>query len=138
MSSTATENNEDARRVQRALLAHLRQEFMAPAAAIVGYVDILIEDAKQLSLDNYLSDLQRIHGAGHALHALLQSVLAQEQSQSSTIFDQSKLRHDLRTPINAIKGYGEMLIEDASDSGHQVLLADLSKLLAEADGVLKL
>jgi adenylate cyclase len=138
MNSTTTEDGEDVRRVQRALLAHLRQEFMAPAAAIVGYIDILIEDAKRLSLDSYLSDLRRIHGAGHALHALLQSVLAQEQSQSSTIFDHAKLRHDLRTPINAIKGYGEMLIEDASDSGHQVLLADLSKLLAEADGVLKL
>ena len=138
MSSTATEDSEAARRVQRALLAHLRQEFMAPAAAIVGYVDILIEDAKRLSLDGYLADLQRIHGAGHALHALLQSVLAQEQSESPAIFDHSKLRHDLRTPINAIKGYGEMLIEDASEGGHEVLLADLGKLLTEADGVLTL
>jgi len=45
MSSTTTEDGEDVRRVQRALLAHLRQEFMAPAAAIVGYVDILIDSA---------------------------------------------------------------------------------------------
>ena len=42
------------------------------------------------------------------------------------------LRHDLRTPINAIKGYGEMLREDAADGGADALVADLDKLLGEA------
>src|SRR6202030_2043043 len=42
------------------------------------------------------------------------------------------LRHDLRTPINAIKGYGEMLREDAADGGAETLVADLDKLLKEA------
>jgi class 3 adenylate cyclase len=135
---TAAQGNEHARRVQRALLAYLRQEFTAPAAAIVGYVDILIEDAKRLSLNSYLPDLERIQSAGHALHSLLQSVLAHEHSDDSVIFEPSKLRHDLRTPINAIKGYGEMLVEDASGDGHDMLLADLGKLLTAADGVLRL
>ena len=133
---TATDGSEDARRVQRALLAHLRQEFMAPAAAIVGYAEILIEAAKRLSLDSYLPDLERILSAGHSLHSLLQSVLAHEDSDRSEIFNQSKLRHDLRTPINAIKGYGEMLAEDAADS-HGEMLADIGKLLAAADSMLK-
>jgi len=133
-----SDSGEQAKRVQRALIAHLRQEFTAPAAAIVGYTDILIEDARRLKLDAYLPDLERIHRAGHSLHSLLQSVLAQELSDNQAIFDPSKLRHDLRTPINAIKGYGEMLVEDASDGGHEVLLADLGKLLAAAEGVLKL
>jgi class 3 adenylate cyclase len=134
----ATEEKEDARRIQRALLAHLRQEFLAPAAAIVGYVDILIDDARRLSLDAFLPDLERIQRAGHGLHALLQSVLANEHASDGVIFDRAKLRHDLRTPINAIKGYGEMLVEDASDGGHEVLLADLDKLLKAANGVLTL
>ena len=72
----AGDGGEHARRVQRALLAHLRQEFIAPAAAIVGYTEILLEDAKHLALDAYLPDLERIRSAGSALHALLQSVLA--------------------------------------------------------------
>jgi class 3 adenylate cyclase len=42
------------------------------------------------------------------------------------------LRHDLRTPINAIKGYGEMLREDAGDSGANALVGDLDKMLGEA------
>ena len=41
------------------------------------------------------------------------------------------MRHDLRTPINAIKGYSEMLREDAADAGTDTLVADLDKLLGE-------
>ncbi|MGH9810662.1 MAG: response regulator, partial [Terriglobia bacterium] len=37
----------------------------------------------------------------------------------------------MRTPINAIKGYGEMLREDAVDAGEGAFVADLDKLLAE-------
>ena len=131
------DRSDDAIRVQRALLAHLRQEFIAPANAIVGYTDILIEDARKLALDSFLPDLEKIRSAGHALHALLQSVLAHERSGDQVIFDPSKLRHDLRTPINAIKGYGEMLVEDA-EGVHEVLVADLGKLLTAANGVLKM
>jgi signal transduction histidine kinase len=122
---------EDAR-FQRALLAHLRQEFTAPAAAILGYVEILIEDATRLALDGFLPDLHRIQQAGTALQNLLQAVLA----QTGAVIDPRKLRHDLRTPMNAIKGYGEMLIEDAANAGRETFLDDLSRLLAAVEGVL--
>ena len=129
--------NDEAAHLQRALLAHLRQEFTAPAAAIVGYVDILIDEAQRQSLSSYLSDLERIRTAGHALHELLQSVLAQGQAADAPIFNAAKLRHDLRTPLNAIKGYGEMLAEDAADAGHDVLVADLGRTLASATAMLE-
>src|SRR6478735_4142593 len=122
----------DDARFQRALLAHLRQEFTAPAAAILGYVEILIEDATRLELDAFLPDLNRIRQAGIALQDLLQSVLA----QTSEAIDPRKLRHDLRTPMNAIKGYGEMLIEDAASAGRETFVADLSRLLTAVEGVL--
>ena len=44
-----------------------------------------------------------------------------------------KLRHDLRTPINAVKGYGEMIVEDAIDGGHDAIVSDLKKLLDAAE-----
>lgn len=40
------------------------------------------------------------------------------------------LRHDLRTPVNAIIGYGEMLLEDAADDAPPAFAADLSQLPA--------
>ena len=123
----------DDARFQRALLAHLRQEFTAPAAAILGYVEILIEDATRLELDALLPDLDRIQQAGIALQNLLQAVLAQKTDEA---IDPRKLRHDLRTPMNAIKGYGEMLIEDAADAERETFVADLSRLLTAVQGML--
>src|SRR5262245_39080040 len=122
----------DDARLQRALLAHLRQEFTAPAAAILGYAEMLIEDATRLGLTALLPDLERIQTAGASLQNLLQSVLARE----GAAIDRGKLRHDLRTPMNAIKGYGEMLVEDAMAARPDRLVADLSRLLAAVQGVL--
>jgi adenylate cyclase len=122
----------DDTRFQRALLAHLRQEFTAPAAAILGYVEILIEDATRLELDAFLPDLSRIQQAGIALQDLLQTVLA----HTGEAIDPRKLRHDLRTPMNAVKGYGEMLIEDAAGAGRDTFVADLSRLLTAVQGML--
>lgn len=41
----------------------------------------------------------------------------------------SEARHNLRTPINHILGYGEMLMEDAADQGHAQSVADLQQIL---------
>ena len=51
-------------RLHNALRAHLRQEFVAPAAAIVGFADIVIEDAERAGLSDYAADLDRIRSAG--------------------------------------------------------------------------
>lgn len=48
----------------------------------------------------------------------------------------AKLRHDLRTPINAILGYSEILIEDTEEGGDAVLLADLKKIHAAGSELL--
>ncbi len=110
---------------------------MAPAAAIVGFADIVIEDAERAGLSDYAADLDRIRSAGLSLQALLDEVLQQSGEVDDIVGYRTKLRHDLRTPINAVKGYGEMIVEDARDSGHDSLLPDLEKLLAAADGILE-
>jgi class 3 adenylate cyclase len=40
----------------------------------------------------------------------------------------SKIRHDLRTPINQIIGYSELLEEEAEDAGQSGLVPDLRKI----------
>jgi sigma-B regulation protein RsbU (phosphoserine phosphatase) len=50
----------------------------------------------------------------------------------------SHLRHDLRTPINQIIGYGELLREEAADAGHKGYDADLQKILQAAKTLLGL
>ena len=47
-----------------------------------------------------------------------------------------RLRHDLRTPLNAVKGYSELLIEDMEADGEHPLREDLVKLKDSADQLL--
>jgi phosphoserine phosphatase RsbU/P len=50
----------------------------------------------------------------------------------------SHLRHDLRTPINQIIGYSELLMEEAADAGHGAYDADLKRIQRAAKALLDL
>src|SRR5207302_7495684 len=47
------------------------------------------------------------------------------------------LRHDLRTPVNHIVGYAEMLLEDLQGEGHESRRRSLEQALAAARDALK-
>ena len=123
--------------MERALVAYVRQELSAPAIALMGYAEILMDDAVQARRGQSIDDLQRILDASRTLHRLIVSLLepaaVRHAAGDTDPADYRRtLRHDLRTPINAIKGYGEMLREDAADGNADALVADLDKLLGEA------
>src|SRR5664279_2747807 len=125
------------KRTERALVAYIRQELSAPAIAVMGYAEMLMDDAVQAGRVPLIDDLQRILDASRTLHRLILSLLdpatIHKSDGSADLADYRRtLRHDLRTPINAIKGYGEMLREDAADGGAKTFVADLDKLLEEA------
>jgi adenylate cyclase len=137
--SATTDLNEQGadRRTERALVAYVRQELSAPATAIMGYAEMLMDDAAPADRGQFTDDLQRILDASRNLNRLILSLLDPatiHQAGGSTELTEYRrtLRHDLRTPINAIKGYGEMLREDAADGGAETFVADLDKLLKEA------
>ena len=58
-------------RLDHAVAAFLRQEFGASIAAIIGFLDILIEDARQQDLADFVPDLERMRVAGEQLSALI-------------------------------------------------------------------
>jgi adenylate cyclase len=124
------------RRTERALVAYVRQELSAPATAVMGYAEILMDDAVKADCAKRTDDLRRILDASRTLHGLILSLLDPatvhriDGSEGLAEFHRT-LRHDLRTPINTIKGYGEMLREDASDGSAETFGADLDKLLGE-------
>jgi phosphoserine phosphatase RsbU/P len=125
------------RRTERALVAYVRQELSAPATAIMGYAEMLMDDTAPADRGQFTDDLQRILDASRNLNRLILSLLdpatIHQAGGSAELTEYRRtLRHDLRTPINAIKGYGEMLREDAADGGAETLVADLDKLLKEA------
>src|SRR5262245_40406660 len=124
-------------RAERALVAYVRQELSAPATAILGYAEMLMDDAVQAGRKQFTNDLERILDASRSLHELVLSLLDPATVHpTGCSVDLAEFRrtlhHDLRTPINAIKGYGEMLREDAADGSAESFVADLDNLLKEA------
>src|SRR6516225_9391112 len=123
-------------RLSRAVRAFLRQELQAPANAVTDFPDIMIEDARRSALDDVLPDLQRMHGASVQLNRFVKSIVEKSGGEDVESFESfhRRVRHDLRNPLNAIKGYSEMLIEDMPPE--HALLGDLEKLKQSADRLL--
>ena len=131
----------ETQRARRARLANLRQELVAPVSAILGFAEMLHQDAARNGPEEAVADLARILTAAGDLHAMVDRLLDKELAES--LFEgadeaaaQQKLRHDLRTPINAIKGYSEMLLEDLEDLGAERMRADFDILLDQVDQLL--
>ncbi len=126
----------------RLRLANMRRALTAPAASIVGYAELLSESAGDAGLGDFEPDLERIRQAATQLHGMVDALVEQGALDKILAEDnleeaQRHLRHDLRTPINAIKGYAEMLAEDLQDDGGpEDLLADFHRIIGEADTLL--
>jgi len=127
-------------RLNRALAAYLRQEVQAPAMAIADFLDILVEDARRLDAEDMLGDLDRMQSAAAKLNAFVSAVVTNSSSdrklgENDSEFNR-RIRHDLRTPLNAVIGYSEMLVEDMEDQDDAPLRDDLIKLKQAADQLL--
>jgi adenylate cyclase len=137
----ATQGDAPSARTDRALITYIQQELSAPAQAIAGYAEMLLDEAEKGGRDDFREDLERIQSASRALNGLIALLVDPMRSGREPDGDgedyRRRLRHDLRTPINAIKGYGEMLREDAADFDDAgALVEDLDQLLAEASRLL--
>jgi adenylate cyclase len=127
----------DASRTQKAFLGHLRHELRTPINAMIGYSEMLLEDAAERGLADFIPDLQKIHTASNQLLARVNDIFDPAKLDAGQ-FDLeletfgANLHHTLRTPITAIVGYSEMLLEDAADRHQEDFIADLEKIHAAA------
>ncbi|HVY69218.1 MAG TPA: Cache 3/Cache 2 fusion domain-containing protein, partial [Verrucomicrobiae bacterium] len=71
----AKEAAEQANQTKSAFLANMSHELRTPMNAIIGYSEILMEDAADLGDDSYLPDLKKIHDAAKHLLGLINDVL---------------------------------------------------------------
>jgi class 3 adenylate cyclase len=136
-----TERGLERERQRRARLANMRQELLAPVSALVGYGEMLIEKARGPELEDIGADLQRILISAQELLKLVDRLLdiddvARRQAGANLGELQARLRHDLRNPLNAIKGYAELLLEELDEVGAATARPDLEALLSEADSLL--
>ncbi len=71
----AMEAAEAANRAKSGFLANMSHELRTPMNAIIGYSEMLMEDAEDDGNEDVLSDLQKIHSAATHLLALINDVL---------------------------------------------------------------
>ena len=138
MTSSAGEARPD--RARDALLAHLRHELRTPVNAILGYSEMLLEDEAP---GRVRPDLQKIQAGGRTLLALINELLDPARLGPAASPEEleaagARIRHDLRTPVNAILGYSEMLLEEAEGSGEDASVDDLRRIHGAATRLLAL
>src|SRR5436305_7220703 len=82
-------------------LAKVRHDLRTPINHIIGFSEILLEEAPPELPENFVQDLQKIRAGGMRLLELLNQHLSTEAFPSSKP-DQRQLCHELRTPVNHI------------------------------------
>ena len=106
-------------------LSKIRHDLRTPINHILGYCEMLQED-EQIP-DQFLPDLGKIHAGGKQLLALIAEYF-DEETYKTKRGDVQRLCHDLRTPVNQIIGYSEMLQDEAEEMGRKKYLPDLRKI----------
>lgn len=66
---------EAANRTKSTFLANMSHELRTPMNAIIGYSEMLIEEAQDLDQPDFIPDLEKIRGAGKHLLALINDIL---------------------------------------------------------------
>lgn len=132
-------------------LTKLRHDLRSPINAIVGYSEMLLEEGFAEDDQALADDVRKIWNAGKELQHFVDEVFAPESFRRHQGASREKraafakdVDHRLRTPLNAVIGYSELLLEREKDSGHGAFTSDLEKigragrqLLDQADAIIK-
>ncbi len=120
----------------RAYIAMIVQKIADPAQAMLGYQELVVEEVRKVGPTAALPDLEKVLRAARELNALIERLVDTPADNVSIATANATLRHDLRTPMNAILGYSEMVIEDFGEALSQRLLGDISRIIDESRNLL--
>ena len=118
-------------------LSNIRHNLRTPLNQIIGYSEMLQEEAEDLGLDAYVPDLQKMHAAGSQLLVLINDSVSTARVESGKL-DLDALQRESRTLLDLIIGYGELCQEEADGKGHASFIADLKKIHKAAKTLLGL
>jgi class 3 adenylate cyclase len=93
----------------------------------MSLLNIVVTSNICIEADEIVPDLNNILTASENMVALINDILEKRLAETTNNINVEKLmseiRHDLRTPVNAILGYSEMLLEDVEDCSISILPA---------------
>jgi class 3 adenylate cyclase len=96
----------------RAYAASIAQRLIGPAQALLGYQELIVEQVREAGPAEALGDLERVLVAARDLDRHLSALIEGRDGAPAGAEAEARLRHDLRTPINAILGYSELVVEE--------------------------
>jgi sigma-B regulation protein RsbU (phosphoserine phosphatase) len=108
--------------------SRMRHELRTPINHILGYCEMILEEDQVPPAA--AEDLRRIHSSGRELQALVGRYFDGQGFYEPRDLD--NLYHELRTPVNHIVGYSDLLIEQADEMGTKAVVPDLKKIRAAA------
>ena len=120
------------KREKDALISKARHNLKNPVNAILGFSEMLIEDCEDEGFEDILPDLKKIHDSGKEILKIIEESLSDsnvELSGEKISEIGRKMEISLRTPINTVIGYSEMLQEDADDIELDTFSEDLDKII---------
>lgn len=117
----------------------LKHELRTPLNHIIGFCEMLIEESDEGTQDEAerVLDLRRIHSAGRRLLGVVNELFDGSIPESDRL-QESRIHHEVRTPLNQIIGYAELLHEDAISQGATSIASDLEKIQQAARRLLDL
>jgi len=130
----AREKAEKASETKSAFLANMSHELRTPMNAIIGYSEMLAEDAEDDGLDEMLEDLNKISAAGKHLLSLINDVLDLSKVEAGKMelfletFPVTEMANDVaNTAVSLIeKNNNKLELEIAEDIGE--MHADTTKI----------
>ena len=121
----ARDKAELANRSKSVFLANMSHELRTPLTAIIGYSEILEDDADEMGLEDFLPDLRKIKAAGKHLLGLINSILDLSKVESGKMelfvesFDLKELVSDVASTVVPLmeKNGNALQIEADGDLG---------------------
>jgi PAS domain S-box-containing protein len=130
----AKEMAESASSYKSQFLANMSHELRTPLNAVIGYSEMLQEEAVELGLDGFTADLEKIHGSGRHLLGLINDILDLSKIEAGKMtlyveeFAIATMIDDVRATFEPLirKNSNQLVFECPPDIG--TIRADLTKV----------